>query len=362
MSTPKIKLMEVCGTHTMAIARAGIKKLLPGNVELVSGPGCPVCVTAQDDIDQALAVARMPDVILATFGDMMRVPGTRGSLEEAKGKGCDVRIVYSPLDALAIAKNTPGKSVVFMGVGFETTSPAIAATLLEARKESVHNFFLLSHFKLIFPALEALARSKRLRIDGFLCPGHVSVITGSIPYELIERRYKKPCVITGFDTRDILKGIALLVDQIKQHTSGVRIEYKRAVTRGGNRRAQRILSTVFKIRDARWRGLGVIKRSGLALKGPYRRFDAERRFRVKRSGKGHTVKGCICGEILQGIKSPEDCALCGKVCTPRNPVGPCMVSSEGACAAYYKYDKKDYRLKTKDYRPKTENRRPKTED
>lgn len=331
-----VKLMEVCGTHTMEIAKAGIKKLLPKNIQLVSGPGCPVCVTPQSDIDRAIEIARKKDVIMTTFGDMMRVPGTIASLADMKVQGCDIRIVYSCLDALKIARSHPQKKIVFMGVGFETTSPTIAATVLEAKRSKVTNFFVLSNFKVIFPALEVISKSKNLKIDGFICPGHVSVITGSAPYEKVAKRYKKPCVITGFERTDILKGIERLVKQKKNNESKVEIEYKRAVTRDGNTVARKVLNSVFEARDSEWRGLGVIKKSGLKLRKKYQSLDAERAFDVK-IPKSHKTKGCVCGEILQGIKSPKECRLFKKVCKPRYPVGPCMVSSEGTCAAYYKY-------------------------
>lgn len=320
----------------MAIAKAGIKKLLPRNIELVSGPGCPVCVSSQSDIDRAIEISRIKDVIMTTFGDMMCVPGTHGSLEGMKRQGYDVRVVYSCLDALNIAKGNPQKKVVFMGIGFETTSPTIAATILEAKKQKIQNFFVLSNFKLIFPALEALASSKKIKIDGFICPGHVSVITGSIPYEKVAKRYKKPSVITGFDTIDILKGIERLINQIKNGEYKVEIAYKRAVKKQGNRTARKILGSVFEASDSEWRGLGVIKKSGLKLREKYRDFDAEIRFKVK-IPKTRKIQGCICGKVIQGIKSPRDCKLFKKACTPQNPIGPCMVSSEGTCAAYYKY-------------------------
>jgi len=331
-----VKLMEVCGTHTMEIARAGIKKLLPKNIQLVSGPGCPVCVTPQSDIDRAIEIARKKDVIMTTFGDMMRVPGTVASLADMKAQGYDIRIIYSCLDALKIARSHPQKRIVFMGVGFETTSPTIAATILEAKRSKAANFFVLSNFKVLFPALEAISKSKNLKIDGFICPGHVSVITGSAPYEQVAKRYKKPCVITGFERNDILKGIERLVKQKKNNESKVEIEYKRAVTRNGNVVARKVLNSVFEARDSEWRGLGVIKKSGLKLRKKYQSLDAERTFDVK-IPKGHKEKGCVCGEVLQGIKSPKGCKLFKKVCTPRHPIGPCMVSSEGTCAAYYKY-------------------------
>ena len=336
MTHKTIKLMEVCGTHTMAIARSGIKKLLPAGVELISGPGCPVCVTAQEDIDKAVALAGIKGVTMVTFGDMLRVPGSVSSLEEAKRAGADVRIVYSSLDALAIAEEEPSRKVVFMGVGFETTSPTVAATILEAERRGLKNFFVISCFKQLFPALEAITTSKKMKIDGFICPGHVSVITGSHPYEEFVKEYQKPCVITGFEEADILKGIECLVRQVKRGISKVEIEYGRAVEKKGNEKAKHVLWSVFESKDADWRGLGKIKKSGLGLKGKYNRFDAEAEFKIK-IGKPVEPKGCLCGEVLQGIKSPTDCGLFGKKCTPRRPVGPCMVSSEGTCAAYYKY-------------------------
>jgi len=336
MKIGKIKLMEVCGTHTMAIARSGIKKLLPGEIELISGPGCPVCVTAQRDIDRAIEIAGIKGVIMTTFGDMLRVPGTRKSLEEAKRDGADVRVLYSCLDALEIARDNPDKEIVFMGVGFETTSPTIASTILMAEKEEIKNFSVLSNFKVLFPALAILAGSGRTQVDGFICPGHVSVITGSLPYERIAKRYKKPCVITGFGDMDILRGIRRLVEKIKASSYNVEIEYKRVVKREGNIEARRILSSVFDTKDSEWRGIGIIKKSGLKIRSKYRQFDAEKKFKVNLP-KPRQIKGCICGEVLQGIRSPKDCRLFKKGCTPRRPIGPCMVSSEGTCAACYKY-------------------------
>jgi hydrogenase expression/formation protein HypD len=328
--------MEVCGTHTMAIARSGIKKVLPGEIELISGPGCPVCVTPQEDIDRAVKIAGMKNVIMTTFGDMMRVPGSDSSLEDTRKKGADVRVVYSCLDSLEIAEKNPLKKVVFMGVGFETTTPTAASTIIEARKRKIKNFFVLSDFKILFPALDAIASSEKIKVNGFICPGHVSVITGSAPYAHVAEHYGKPCVITGFDELDIIRGIKRLVDQVKKGESKVEIEYKRAVKKQGNARAKGILRKVFEPRDSKWRGLGKIKKSGLKLKKEYRAFDAEKEFKVRVSGI-KLPRACICGEVIQGIKTPEDCRLFGKKCTPRDPIGPCMVSSEGTCAAYYKY-------------------------
>ncbi len=332
----KINLMEVCGTHTMAIARSGLKKLLPKGVELISGPGCPVCVTPQEDIDRAVKIARREDVIMTTFGDMMRVPGASGSLEDAARDGADVRVVFSPMDSLETAEKHPGKKVVFMGVGFETTSPTVAATVIEARKRKLKNYFVIPGFKLLFPALELLAGSEKLKIDGFICPGHVSVITGSVPYREVADKYRVPCVITGFEDADILKGISRLLRQISAGKSGVEIEYRRAVTEKGNPRARRLLDEVFRPADSAWRGLGNIRSSGLRFRKEYSSFDAEKAFNIK-VARSVIPKGCICGDILQGYRFPKDCKLFGKKCTPENPIGPCMVSSEGACAAVYKY-------------------------
>ncbi len=336
MNNDGIRLMEVCGTHTMAIARAGIRKILPVGITLLSGPGCPVCVTAARDIDRALAIARRRDVIMTTFGDMMRVPGSGGSFQDLKKEGHDIRVVYSCLDALDIARRHPRRDVVFMGIGFETTAPTIAATVRQAQREAIRNFSVLPCFKLIFPALEALLLSDAARIDGFICPGHVSVITGSRPYEKIVRRFGTPCVITGFEPSDILKAIGTLIRAHRARRPRVVIEYKRAVRPDGNKKARALLDTVFEATTAEWRGLGVIKKSGLAFRRPFRDFDAARRWPV-RVPAGKTPAGCLCGDVLCGVKAPAACRLFGKKCTPEHPVGPCMVSSEGTCAAFYRY-------------------------
>lgn len=322
----------------MAIARSGIKKLLPEEVELISGPGCPVCVTPQSAIDKAVKIARIKDVITVTFGDMFRVPGTEMSLDETRRDGADVRVVYSCLDAISIAEKNPEKRVVFMGVGFETTTPTVASVILESKKRDMRNFFLLSNFKVLFPALSAIASSKKIQIDGFICPGHVSVITGIEPYRKFAARFRRPCVITGFDDADIIKGISKLVTLIKNNLiSKVEIEYKRAVKPDGNKKARDIIEKVFTCCDSEWRGLGVIKKSGLKLKKAYKAFDADIEFNIK-VPKPKVHKGCLCGEVLQGIKSPKDCRLFKRSCIPQRPIGPCMVSSEGTCAAYYKYE------------------------
>jgi len=329
--------MEVCGTHTMAIASSGIKSLLPPHVELISGPGCPVCVTTQSDIDRAMMVARQPNVIFTTFGDMIRVPGSQGSLEDLRRSRYDIRIVYSCMDALHIARHNPQKNIVFMGVGFETTAPTVAETILEAQKQRIDNFFVLANFKLVIPALDQIAKSKKLKISGFICPGHVSVITGSVPYQKFAKRYKKPCVIMGFERIDLLKGITRLMIQVQRGQHKVEIEYQRAVQKEGNKKAQNVLDQVFQVTDVSWRGLGKIKSSGLKLRKKYEKFSAEKRFPVK-VPKSRLIPGCICGDVLQGLKYPKECQLFRRVCTPQNPIGPCMVSSEGSCAAAYQYE------------------------
>jgi hydrogenase expression/formation protein HypD len=336
-------LMEVCGTHTVAISRWGLRSLMPPDLRLLSGPGCPVCVTPVSEIDRAVAAARTPGVILATFGDMMRVPGTQSSLDEERARGADVRIVYSPLEALATAKANPAAEVVLVGVGFETTSPAIAATVLEAERARAANFSVLPLFKLVPPALEMLARVPARPLDGFLCPGHVSVIIGSKAYEPIAARFGIPCVVAGFEPVDILAAIAMLLEQVRGVREGraqaaVETQYRRAVTPDGNRRAQAILDTVFEVRDAEWRGIGGIPRSGYAFRERFRAFDAAARLALPATTAAEPSE-CICGDIMLGLKTPPDCRLFATRCTPREPVGPCMVSSEGACAAFHKYER-----------------------
>ena len=335
----KVNLMEVCGTHTMVIFKQGLKGMLPKNVNLLSGPGCPVCVTSQEDIDKAIELARNKKVIITTFGDMIRVPGTNSSLEKEKANGADVRIIYSPSEALRIARENPDKKVVFLAIGFETTSPLIAASLMDARKEEIDNFFIFSTHKLIPPAMEALSKSKEVNIDGFICPGHVSVTIGSDAYRFITQKYNLPCVIGGFEPLDVLQSIHMLLKQIKEKRVEVEIEYFRVVHPQGNRIAQQLISAVFEVTDVRWRGLGIIPKSGLRLKKEFSGFDAEREFppKVKRSSEN---PDCACGEVLKGVKKPTQCKLYKRICTPEKPYGPCMVSSEGTCAAYYKYGEK----------------------
>jgi len=333
-----INIMEVCGTHTMAIAQFGLKKLLPENVNLLSGPGCPVCVTPIEDIDRAIAIGKLPGVIITTFGDMLHVPGSRSSLEKERAAGADVRMVYSPVDALDIAAKNPAKQVVFPGVGFETTSPAIAATILMAQTKKIKNFSVLPMFKTVPVALRAILSMKKHNIHGFILPGHVSAIIGAKPYTFIASEFGVPGVIAGFEARDILKSIEMLLEQIRQNKPRIEIQYTSAVTPRGNISAQNIIKKVFTPSDSTWRAIGVIPQSGLAFRRSFDGFNALKKFPVP-VPRAREPKGCDCGKILMGLAAPEKCRMFGTACTPAHPVGPCMVSSEGACAAAYKYDK-----------------------
>lgn len=333
--------MEVCGTHTMAIARFGIKGLLPSNIRLLSGPGCPVCVTPNEYIDHAIALSMVENVIITTFGDMIRVPGSESSLEVEKSAGHDIRIVYSPLDALDIARQNPGKEIVFLSVGFETTIPTIASTLIMAKKDGIRNFSVLTANKVVPPALEALLDGK-LSLDGFILPGHVSTIIGGSAYSDIVVRHSIPCSIAGFEPTDILESILDLVEQNVTKTPRLSIKYSRVVNMEGNPRAKKAMGDVFEPTDSTWRGIGVIPKSGLKLNEGFRYFDAAARFKVSLC-KLTEEKGCLCGAILQGLKEPPDCPLFGSRCTPETPVGACMVSSEGTCAAWHRYS--DNRIK-----------------
>ncbi len=335
ISKTPIRLMEVCGTHTMSIGRYGLRTLLPSHIKLISGPGCPVCVTSAKDIDKMIKLASY-DVIVTTFGDLMRVPGSRSSLQKERANGADVRVVYSPFDALEIAKKNPNKPVVFLGVGFETTAPGIAATVMAAKEQGIKNFFIFSAHKVTPPVMEALISSPDLKIDGFICPGHVSVIVGLKPYERLVEKYHVPCVVTGFEPVDILQGILMLVKQIEKHSPKAEIQYTRAVKPEGNPKAMELMFKVFEPVDATWRGIGVIPKSGLALKEEYAAHDASKVFDIE-VGEAKEPPGCRCGDILKGLITPPECPLFGKICTPAHPVGPCMVSAEGSCAAYYKY-------------------------
>ena len=335
-----LKLMEVCGTHTVEIFRHGVRDVIPGEISLLSGPGCPVCVTSIRDVDTALAIAKMPGTILATFGDMMRVPGGKESLLEARSGGATIQIVYSPMDALQFAKREKGKEVVFFATGFETTSPLIAATVLEAEKDGSRNFSLYSAHKLVPPALKALLDSPDVHVDGFLLPGHVSTIIGKQPYAFIPERYRKPSVITGFEATDIIEGILMLLRQIAREQPAVEIQYTSAVRDDGNPKALAMLEQCFEPAHAYWRGIGEIPASGLKLREPYRAFDANVRFQPEIEDHPEPSR-CSCGDILRGVRIPPECDLFGTGCTPDSPVGACMVSTEGSCAAYYKYNRQE---------------------
>lgn len=329
-------LMEVCGTHTMAIGKFGIRQLLPKCIRLISGPGCPVCVTAQSDIDGFIAIGQFESVTLATFGDMLKVPGSQMSLRDARANGVDVRVVYSPFEAVELACRMPNRNVVFMAIGFETTVPGVALAIKQAEKLGLRNFFIYPAHKLVPPAMEALLKFDDVRIDGFICPGHVSTIIGVHPYEPIASKYGKPCVIAGFEPLDILQAVLMLMIQIRSGQAKVENQYRRAVRPEGNVEARRVIGEVFEPCAVEWRGLGVIENSGLKLRNKYERFDAMLHFDVQTPpSKGHPM--CKCGEILRGAAIPTDCPLFGNACVPEHPIGPCMVSSEGACAAYYRY-------------------------
>jgi hydrogenase expression/formation protein HypD len=335
-SKQKVRLMEFCGGHTVAIFKYGIRQALPANIELVSGPGCPVCVTATSDIDKAIALAMVPGVIIASFGDMLRVPGSRASLQQARAAGADVRIVYSTLDALKIAQENPSKTVVFIGVGFETTAPTIAASVLQAKEQKIKNYRILSLHKLCPPVIKTILDAGEVKLNGLICPGHVSAVTGSNAWEFVARDYGIPCVVAGFEPTDILQCVDMLVTQVENRQSKVEIAYKRGVTPEGNLQAQKIMQQVFEPCPANWRGMGKVPDSGLKLRQKLADYDAEVAFDIKPE-PAIEPKGCICGEILRGVKTPADCRLFRKICTPENPVGPCMVSSEGSCSAYYLY-------------------------
>ena len=333
----RFKLMEVCGGHTHAIYKHGIQDLLPENVELVHGPGCPVCVIPMGRIDDAMAIARTPGVIFATYGDMMRVPSSNGSLLDAKADGADVRFIYSPLDALTLARNNPTRDVVFFAVGFETTAPSTAATLLRGRDEGLENFSIFCNHVTIIPAIKAILDSPGMELDGFIGPGHVSTIIGLDPFSFIPREYGLPVVVTGFEPADILQSIVMILRQLIDGPVCVENQYARVVRPAGNRRALEILSETMTLRPFfEWRGLGFISQSALALRPEFAVFDAEKRFTVPNL---HVTdpKACQCGEVLKGVIKPWQCKVFGTACTPETPIGSCMVSPEGACAAYYNY-------------------------
>jgi len=331
-----LKLMEVCGTHTVEIFRHGIRSVIPSTVTLLSGPGCPVCVTSIRDVDAAISIAKLPGTVLVTFGDMMRVPGGRQSLMEARSEGADVRVMYSPMDALKLAQKEPGRQVVFFATGFETTSPLIAGTVFAAARAGVKNFTIFSSHKTVPLALKALLDSPDVKVDGFILPGHVSTMIGLAPYAFIAEQYRKPSAVTGFEAQEIVLGITMIVRQIAAGEAKIENAYPSVVKQEGNPKAMSILNDVFEPADAYWRGIGVLPGTGLKLRDKYREFDSEARFHPETTGIAEPEL-CSCGDILRGVKVPTECPIFGTGCTPDSPVGPCMVSTEGSCAAYFKY-------------------------
>ena len=332
-----LKLMEVCGGHTHTIYKHGIEDVLPRNIDLVHGPGCPVCVLPMGRIDDAIAIARAPDVIFTTFGDMMRVPGSNGSLLDAKAEGADVRFVYSPLDALKLARQNPDKQVVFFAIGFETTAPSTAVTLLRAQAENIANFSVFCNHVTIIPAIKAILDSPDLRLDGFIGPGHVSMVIGMRPYTFIARDHRKPVVIAGFEPLDIIQSVRMIVQQIDEGRAEIENQYGRVVRPEGNVKALEAMARTMELRPFfEWRGLGFISHSALKLRPEFAPWDAERRFQVP-GIRVADPKACQCGEVLKGVIKPWECKVFGTACTPETPIGTCMVSSEGACAAYFNY-------------------------
>jgi hydrogenase expression/formation protein HypD len=329
-------LMEVCGGQTHSIVRYGIDRMIPPQVELVHGPGCPVCVTSLEMIDRAHAIASRPEVIFTSFGDMLRVPGSRSDLLSLKSRGSDVRIVYSPLDALQLARDTPDRQVVFFGIGFETTAPANAMALFQAKRQGIPNFSMLVSHVLVPPSIAAIMQAPGNRVQGFLGPGHVCAVMGWKQYESLAERYRVPIVVTGFEPIDLLEGILMTVRQLEEGRAVVENQYVRTVTHEGNRPARQLIDEVFEIADRKWRGVGSIPKSGYRIRHEYRDHDAERRFEVDAITTQESSL-CMSGLILRGLKKPSDCPAFGSTCTPQNPLGATMVSSEGACAAYYQY-------------------------
>ncbi len=336
-----LRIMEFCGGHTHAIMRYGLREALAPAVELLSGPGCPVCVSASADIDQAIALSQKPGVTVATFGDMIRVPGSRGSLQEARAQGGDVQVVYSALDSLSLARSLPERIVVMLGIGFETTAPTIAAAVAQAQAEGLHNWCVYSMHKLTEPAMRAILEAGEVRLDAVLGPGHVAAITGWRAWEFLPREYGVPCAVSGFEPTDILQAILSLMESRREGVPRVINSYGRGVSAEGNAVAQGLMAQVFRVAPAAWRGIGLIPASGLDLADAYALWDARRRFDLPPLAEGpldaEAAQGCRCGEILRGMALPPECPLFEAVCTPPHPVGPCMVSAEGACAAYYRY-------------------------
>jgi hydrogenase expression/formation protein HypD len=332
------RIMEVCGGHTHAIYRFGLKDLLPSNIELIHGPGCPVCVLPMGRIDDGLSIAQQPDVIFAAFGDMMRVPGTQGSPLEHKARGMDVRIVYSPSDALKLAQANPDKHVMFFAIGFETTAPSTALTLVRAKALGLHNFSVFCNHVTIIPAIRAILDSPDMRIDAFIGPGHVSTVIGCRPYEWIAKNENKPVAVSGFEPLDILQSIVMVLRQLRAHEAKIENQYKRVVPWEGNRAALRAMADVFELRPYfEWRGLGFISQSALRIRESYAEWDSERRFEVP-GVRVTDPKAAQCGEVLKGVLKPHQCKLFAKECTPEHPIGALMVSSEGSCAAYFNYE------------------------
>jgi hydrogenase expression/formation protein HypD len=332
-----LHVMEICGGHTHSIFRYGIEGMLPKEIELVHGPGCPVCVLPMGRVDDCVAIAERPGVIFTTFGDALRVPGSAKSLMQAKGDGADVRMVYSPMDALETARKNPGKEVVFFAIGFETTMPSTALTILEAEREGIRNFSVFCNHITIVPTIKAILDSPDLKLDGFLGPGHVSMVIGTAPYEFIARFYRKPMVVAGFEPLDVLQSIWMVVKQIKEGRADIENQYARIVPDAGNAQALAAVAKVYELREFfEWRGLGSIDHSGVRLRDEYARFDAERKYAVP-GVKIADPAACQCGEVLKGLIKPWQCKVFGSACTPEVPLGALMVSPEGACAAYYQY-------------------------
>jgi len=332
----EIRVMEVCGTHTMEFFKTGVRDIMPDGLVLVDGPGCPVCVTPNDYLDRAIEIGRVHGPIITTFGDLIKVPSSYSSLGKELAEGMDVRVVYSPADALRIAAENPRKEVIFLSVGFETTAPAEAATVLDAQKKGFHNFSILPGNKLTPPAVRALLASDQVRIDGFILPGHVSAVIGSDTWKFITDEFGKPAVVAGFGAPDLLMGTILLSEMILKKKKGIINTYKKAVRSEGNPRAVEIMDRVFLKTGSHWRGIGIIPESGLGLREEYETYDAVKKFPVT-PPEPREAPGCRCGELLRGLITPDECPLYGKTCRPENPIGPCMVSTEGPCAAYYRY-------------------------
>ena len=332
----KISIMEVCGTHTNVILKTGLKYILSDNIKLINGPGCPVCVTPQVYIDTAIELSKRKDVIITTFGDLIRVPGSESNLAKEKAKGRDIRVVYSPLDSIKIAKENVNKEIVFLAIGFETTAPIIALSVKLAKDQGINNYSILNSLKTMPNAMKALVLNQYVKIDAFLCPGNVATIIGEKPFVEIANQYKIPMIISGFEVNDILASIYMLINMRKKKEYGLVNLYSRLVKENGNKEANKLLNSVFTLSESTWRGLGKINNAGLKLKDEYINFDVLYKFtiNIKESNKNN---GCSCGEILMGIKEPTECKLFGEICTPLNPIGACMVSEEGACSAFYKY-------------------------